>query len=35
MYTLIGPSLKRYIDKNIKQRVKYIFKIKKLTVKAL
>ena len=35
MNTPIGPSLKRCIDENIKRRVKYIFNIKKLTVKAL
>ena len=28
MNTLIGPSLKRYINENIKQRVKYIVNIK-------
>ena len=35
MNTLIGPSLKRYIYENIKQRVKYIITYKKFTVKAL
>ena len=29
MNTVIGPSLERYIDENIKQRVKYIVNIKK------
>ena len=32
--TLAGPSLKRYVDDKIKERVKYIVNQKKLTVKA-
>ena len=31
--TLVGPSLKRYVDDKIKDRVKYIVNQKKLTVK--